>query len=54
MKGISPAAIAPMSLFFSLKLLLYTTYPMIIKAKINQESTEKTDTKDSVVKKINQ
>ena len=53
MKGITPATIPQMSLFFSLKLLLYTTYPMIIKAKINQESTEKTD-KDSVVEKIKQ
>ena len=54
MKGITPATIPQISLFFSLKLLLYTTYPMIIKAKINQESTEKTDTKDSAVKKIKQ
>ena len=40
MMGISPAAIAPMSLFFSRKLLLYMTYPMIIKAKTIHDSTE--------------
>ena len=38
--GISPAAVAMMSLFFSLKLLLYMTYPMIIRTKDRKEMVE--------------
>ena len=38
--GMSPAAVTMMSLFFSLKLLLYMTYPMIIRAKERKDSEE--------------